>query len=171
MLRRKMGCCALPSGPTYEKRYPYLDRDLIEFLFAIPREQLVRPGHRRSLMRRALTGTVPDAILNRKRKAYVARGGMAVLSSVWPRGAKESGHFVTADLGIVDPRMLSESLQNALNGQGTQIVILLRTLWIEFWLRDLGKSKAISRHAGDGPFALSSDSSKRVSPLPYRAAN
>ena len=33
----------LPFEPPYEKRYPYLDRSLLEFMFAIPREQLVRP--------------------------------------------------------------------------------------------------------------------------------
>jgi asparagine synthase (glutamine-hydrolysing) len=40
------------SRPEY--RYPFLDRELVEFLFSLPREQLVRPGRRRSLMRRAL---------------------------------------------------------------------------------------------------------------------
>ena len=33
-----------------------------EFMYAIPREQLVRPGQRRSLMRRALAGVVPDEL-------------------------------------------------------------------------------------------------------------
>ena len=72
-LRRQLGADELPSEPVYEKRYPYLDRDLLEFLFAVPREQLLRPGQRRSLMRRALAGVVPEEILNRKRKAFVAR--------------------------------------------------------------------------------------------------
>ena len=59
-LRRQLACDALSSEPPYEKRYPYLDRALLEFMYAIPREQLVRPGQRRSLMRRALVGIVPD---------------------------------------------------------------------------------------------------------------
>lgn len=58
----------------YECRYPYLDRDLVEFLFSIPRGRLVRPGRRRSLMRRALRSIVPAEILERRRKAYVIRG-------------------------------------------------------------------------------------------------
>ena len=72
-LRRQLARTALPFEPPYEKRYPYLDRSLLEFMFAIPREQLVRPTQRRSLMRRALVGIVPDEILNRKTKAFVAR--------------------------------------------------------------------------------------------------
>ena len=52
-------------------RYPYYDRDFLEFMYAIPREQIVRVGQRRSLMKRALVGIVPDEILNRKKKETV----------------------------------------------------------------------------------------------------
>src|SRR5262249_27045704 len=46
-----------PSAPTFEEvRYPFLDQNLIEFILSIPGEQLLRPGERRSLMRRALIG-------------------------------------------------------------------------------------------------------------------
>lgn len=45
-------------------------------------EQLVRPGHRRSLMRRALVGIVPDELLNRKCKEYIARGPMTATPAV-----------------------------------------------------------------------------------------
>jgi asparagine synthase (glutamine-hydrolysing) len=48
LLRRQFSCDIQPINPAYDRRYPYLDRDLLEFLFAVPREQLVRPGQRRS---------------------------------------------------------------------------------------------------------------------------
>jgi asparagine synthase (glutamine-hydrolysing) len=57
-----------------EFRYPFLDKDLVEFLFAIPRSQLLRPNRRRYLMRAALRNVVPLEILERKRKATMARG-------------------------------------------------------------------------------------------------
>src|SRR4029077_4900258 len=58
-LRRQVGSDHPSAEPLHETRYPFLDRDLLEFLFAVPRDQLVRPGQRRSLMRRALSGVVP----------------------------------------------------------------------------------------------------------------
>jgi asparagine synthase (glutamine-hydrolysing) len=61
-------------GGYKESRYPFLDRRLVEFLAAIPDEQLQRPGQRRSLMRRALAGIVPVEVLSRKNKAGVSRG-------------------------------------------------------------------------------------------------
>jgi asparagine synthase (glutamine-hydrolysing) len=71
-LRRQLSCMSSNSSALHEVRYPYLDRDFLEFLYAIPREQLVRPGRRRCLMRRALVGIVPTEILERKRKAFVS---------------------------------------------------------------------------------------------------
>jgi len=58
-LRRQLSHFPLSVEPAYHKTYPYLDRDLLEFLFSVPPDQLIRPGQRRSLMRRALSGIVP----------------------------------------------------------------------------------------------------------------
>ena len=69
--RRFVSRCVLHPKLLREIRYPYYDRDFLEFMYAIPREQIVRVGQRRSLMKRALVGIVPAEILNRRRKAFV----------------------------------------------------------------------------------------------------
>ena len=143
-LRRLLACSPLPSVPTYEKRYPYLDRSLLEFVYAIPREQLLRPGQRRSLMRRALVGIVPDELLNRKRKAYVVRAPMAAISTEWANLSAMSAHMISASLGIVDPGSFSEALQKANEGYEAPIVTLLRTLSVESWLKSLSFSKVLT---------------------------
>jgi asparagine synthase (glutamine-hydrolysing) len=134
-LQRQLGCGGLPSGSPYEKRYPYLDRGLLEFTYAIPREQLVRPGQRRSLMRRALAGIVPNELLNRKRKAFVARAPLAAVAQEWPTLVEVSQHMIGGLDGIVESRKFSEALQRARHGQESPVVPLLRTLAIEFWLQ------------------------------------
>jgi len=139
VLRRQLLCSALSSEPPYEKRYPYLDRDLLEFLYAAPREQLVRPGQRRSLMRRALIGIVPDELLNRKRKAFVVRAPMAAISTEWASLLEMSEHMVSALLRIVETQGLSEVLEKVRRAQVAPIVPLLRTIAIEIWLRSLLK--------------------------------
>src|SRR5439155_15852820 len=116
-LRRQLACAALPFEPHYEKRYPYLDRSLLEFLFAIPREQLVRPAQRRSLMRRALVGIVPDEILNRKGKAFVARAPMVAISNDWAHLIEMTQNMLSSSLGIVDSERISEALQKARRGE------------------------------------------------------
>lgn len=137
LLQRQLSCEELPSDPPREKRYPYLDRDLLEFLFAVPREQLVRPGQRRSLMRRALVGIVPDEVLNRKRKAFVVRAPLAAISAESFQFAEMTRDMRVSSLGIVDANGFSEALRKAGHGQEVPAVALMRTRGIELWLRNV----------------------------------
>lgn len=142
-LRRQLAHTALPFEPSYETRYPYLDRDLLEFLLAIPREQMARPTQRRSLMRRALFGIVPDEILNRKTKAFVVRSPMVALSNDMAHFAEMTQNMLSATLGIVDPERISDALQKVRRGEQVSIVTLKRTLCLEDWLKDVRVSEAI----------------------------
>ena len=142
-LQRQLACFALPLEPPYEKRYPYLDRDLLRFTYAIPREQLVRPGQRRSLMRRALADIVPDELLSRKRKAYVARAPLAAISTDWMALLEMAQNMVSSLHGIVDPQRFLEVLQKIRHGQEAPIIPLLRTVTIETWLRNLSDRRVL----------------------------
>jgi asparagine synthase (glutamine-hydrolysing) len=143
-LRRQLACKALPFDPPFEKRYPYLDRGLLEFMFAIPREQLVRPTQRRSLMRRALVGIVPDEILNRRTKAFVARSPMVAISNDWAHFAEMTQNMLSSSLGIVDSKSISEALRRVRRGEEVPMIALRRTLCLEGWLKDLGASGLIN---------------------------
>jgi asparagine synthase (glutamine-hydrolysing) len=136
-LRRQLARTALPFEPPYEKRYPYLDRGLLEFMFAVPREQLVRPTQRRSLMRRALVGIVPDEILHRKGKAFVVRAQRVAISTNWAHFVEMTEHMVSSSLRIADPQRISEALEKAKSGEEVRMVPLLRTMSIEGWLRNV----------------------------------
>jgi asparagine synthase (glutamine-hydrolysing) len=137
-LRRHISCLATANATeTLERRYPYLDRDLLEFLYAIPREELIRPHERRSLMRRSLRGLVPEEILNRKRKAFIARAPVAALRTEMDCILRETNHMLTSDMGIVDKNKFRQSLKRAADGQATPVVPLLRTLLVEAWLRHI----------------------------------
>lgn len=148
LLRRQLACSQLSSSLPHEKRYPYLDRGLLEFLYAIPREQLVRPGQRRSLMRRALTGIVPNEILNRKRKAFVTRGPRVGIASEWPYLLELGQHMLISSLGIVDSTRFLEMLQKIRQGADVPIVPLMRSVGIELWLRNLTASHVLGHLAG-----------------------
>jgi asparagine synthase (glutamine-hydrolysing) len=142
-LRRQLACHALPSDPAYEKSYAYLDRDLLEFLYAMPREQLVRPGQRRSLMRRALVGIVPEEILNRRRKAYVSRAPLAAFSQGHAQLTELGNCMLAASLGILNPQRFANTLQRAQQGLEVPTVTLLRTIELEIWLRGLQRHNEI----------------------------
>jgi asparagine synthase (glutamine-hydrolysing) len=159
ILRRQLARVALPFDPPFEKRFPFLDRDLLEFMFAIPREQLVRPAQRRSLMRRALAGMVPDEILNRKSKAFVARAPLVGISQDWARLSAIAQDMIASAIGIVDANRFSEALQKARRGENDELpaIALTTTIFIEGWLRDLRTLGVIDLGASAKPkLALSS---------------
>ena len=131
-LRRQLASAELPCEPCFEWRYPFLDRDLLQFLYTIPREQLIRPGERRSLMRRALKGIVPDGILARKRKAFLTRVPLGDLARAWTEENLKG--MRTVELGIVDIKKFSAVLDFARQGGEVPVVAILRTLLIEGWL-------------------------------------
>jgi asparagine synthase (glutamine-hydrolysing) len=136
-LRRQIGCVGISPRLPIERRYPFLDRDLLEYLYAIPREQLVRPNQRRSLMRRALVGIVPAEILNRRRKAFLTRAPLTSLQTELPLLLERSKDMNLSSAGIVNRDAFRCLLKNAAKGGPLPIVPVLRTLLLEAWLAHL----------------------------------
>lgn len=145
-LRRHVACLTPAGNHSLERRYAYLDRDLLEFLYAIPREQLIRPGQRRSLMRRALRGLVPPEILDRKRKAFISRAPIVAIGEELDRLLLETNQMVSSDLGIVDRQKFHQHLKQATAGQPVPVVPLLRTFLVEAWLRHLSRWTDCSKY-------------------------
>jgi asparagine synthase (glutamine-hydrolysing) len=137
ILRQQIATFLPPTDPPYEIRYPYLDRDLLEFLFAVPREQLVRPGQRRSLMRRSLAGVVPEQVLNRKRKAFVTRTPLSRVWSDYQFLQAAGSRMISDSLGIVNEGVFADALGRARRGERAHIVGMMRTVQFEFWLRNI----------------------------------
>lgn len=118
-----------------EYRYPFLDRDLVEFLFSIPPEQLLRPGRRRSLMRRALVNIVPDEILERRRKAFQLRAPLSALQQAYPKLLKLFADAAIASAGFVDPAQLRRSLKGIAEGDPKWRQAMLKTIALELWMK------------------------------------
>ncbi len=125
---------AANSKVIREIRYPYLDRDFREFAYSIPWEQIVRVGQRRSLMRRALVGIVPDELLNRKQRAVPSQVPSQNFAPDWSK-VVETDLTVSCALKFVDLDRLKEVLRKAKLNDGTPIEFLKRTLALECWLR------------------------------------
>ena len=143
-LRRQLACVPDIHEPLCETRYPLLDRDVVEFLCGVPCEQILRPNQRRSLMRRALVGLVPDEILNRKRKAYLVRSPIKIMAGEWERLAEQAPFMVAESLGIVSQRQFVDAVQKAQTGMEIDVVSAQRTLALEFWLRQLAKTNVLT---------------------------
>jgi asparagine synthase (glutamine-hydrolysing) len=119
----------------YEYRYPYLDRDLVEFLFAIPREQLVRPGRRRSLMRRALQGIVPSLILERRRKAFPMRIVLCSIEKHRQLFSMLASESLLAQIGFIDSREFLSQINSVQVSNPRWWSAITRSMLLEIWLQ------------------------------------
>ncbi len=127
-------------GPSflkrYEYRYPFLDRDLVDFLFRVPRAQIIRPGRRRYLMRRALRDIVPPEILERRRKAQCIRSPEVLLRTKHAQIAGVMARSLTASRGLINEAQFLKSLTDASNGVDSALPFpILRTVSFELWLK------------------------------------
>jgi asparagine synthase (glutamine-hydrolysing) len=143
MIANKMSKRIASRIGVEEIRYPYLDQDLIEFVFSIPASQLLRPGERRSLMRRALVRTVPQEILSRRSKQVGARTPLRALQRNWHCLETAFQHPLISSLGFVNPGRFRERLLDARNGKEIHIARILKAISLEFWLRDVIRRKVV----------------------------
>jgi asparagine synthase (glutamine-hydrolysing) len=135
--RAVLGCVAPHPKLLREVRYPYLDRDFLEFMCAIPREQIVGVGRRRYLMRRALVGIVPDELLNRRDKAFVPPDPKKDSSNEWAGLMGAGQQIVSNRFGIIDSDRFWEAIERPQRNDDVSVRILMRTLMLESWLRHL----------------------------------
>ena len=129
----------LPCGPAHEKRYPYLDRDLLEFLFAVPREQLLRPGQRQPRSCAARLQGSSRGGLESTAEGIRSRAGRSLKSrniSTWLLPKLDT--MITkrrSALSIAPPSAGSSRTPRV--GLETLPVALWRTIGMEAWLRNL----------------------------------
>jgi len=149
-LRRQIARAAIPVAPLLERRYPFLDRDLLEFLYNTPREKIVQPERRRALMRSALSGIVPALVLERKRKAYVSRNPVISLQSFAGELRQSTKRMLAAELGFIDLHSFQQALGAAFRGEDSHLWPISNTLVFESWLRDERISQLV--HVPDSSF-------------------
>jgi asparagine synthase (glutamine-hydrolysing) len=149
--------------PLRQARYPYLDRDLLEYACAIPREQIVRAGERRSLMKRALAGIVPDELLNRRPKPALWNQNKLASKVLpdWRTLAAADHAMVSSSLGMIDTTRFLAALQSSSRNEGNSISSLKRTLSLEAWLSHLADRGLLANFTP----TRREDTSRRLRPI------
>ena len=121
--------------------FPFLDRDLVEFLIGVPGIVLARDGVPKALLRESLSGLTPDAILSRRTKANFTdavnrstRQDFAALVTLLTPDP------LVVELGYVDAGKLARGLsaaRAALEHSTTSIVSwrVTAVAALELWLR------------------------------------
>jgi asparagine synthase (glutamine-hydrolysing) len=82
---------------SIEARVPFLDHHLVEFSMDIPMAYKIRGNDAKYLLKKAVTGMIPDEIINRKKMGFGAP------MSQWLRG----GFGAQAERVILDSKLLN----------------------------------------------------------------
>jgi asparagine synthase (glutamine-hydrolysing) len=106
-------------------------------MYAIPREQIVRIGQRRSLMKRALVDVVPTDLLNRRRKAFTPPNLLRKTYSTFSDLTGICHDMVSASIGMIDSDRLCEHVRKTQFDENVCDEGLKRTVRLESWLRHL----------------------------------
>jgi asparagine synthase (glutamine-hydrolysing) len=114
---------------------PYFDRRLVEFILAIPQEQIARPGESRRLQRLAMRRLLPEAVWQRKAKTdFYPLFHQGLFENEWPRIKAILGERprIVRD-GWIDGQWLATRLQNA-RGDKAAAYELSLCVHLELWL-------------------------------------
>lgn len=93
----------------YESRCPFLDRRLIEYCLALPREQRIKDGLNRVIVRRALADLLPLAIRTRGGKG---NANPAFAQALLRHGRAEMQRVIVEDPGPIEPFVDLPALRN-----------------------------------------------------------
>lgn len=147
-----------------EQRSPLLYQPLVEFSYAIPFEQKLRPGEIRSLMRRALRNDLPEKVLTRPGKGEISEAMHKGLLRHSDKVDSLLADPLVCSLGYVDLKRLRSAVNLAKHGAKLNVGALLRTISLEIWLQSF-------QHHG-GILTTNTNTDQRpVMPLVSRAAN
>jgi len=151
LMANKLSKWTCPALVPEERRYPYLDQNLVHFILSIPASQLLRPGDRRSLMRRALVGIVPSEILQRRTKQFGARTPILLVDKHVDQLQEVFENPLSSRMGYINNRQFLEALAAFRDGKEIHTIRMLKTISLEFWLRDLRSRNLINALSPDEP--------------------
>ncbi len=115
--------------------FPFLHKPLVEFLLAVPVEQLVRQDEHRSLQRRALRDMLPESIRIRRDKPGPDEAVFRAVDRQWYRLSALFNDAHSYQWGFVNSAAFRSVLIRARNGLAVALPSLLRTISLELWLR------------------------------------
>jgi asparagine synthase (glutamine-hydrolysing) len=120
---------------SIESRVPLLDNEVIDFAATLPTNLKIHHGRRKHVMKEALRGLVPTAILDRKKQ------GFGVPLGAWFRGgltdvfADVLGSARTRQRGYFEPAFINRIVQEHLSGRRDHTLQLWQLLVFELWHR------------------------------------
>ena len=120
---------------SIESRVPFLDHEMVEYIFSLPIDQKIKNGWNRAVYRNAMKGRMPEK--NRLRRSKI---GFTNPDITWMKGRSDfiAEVFASPELAgrdLYDTAALTRSWQEYLAGRPGDGLIFWRVLVTELWMR------------------------------------
>ena len=114
--------------------FPFADRRIVEFLLALPGEQVGLPGLSRRILREAMKGRLPEPVRQRQGKTdFFALFDKGVYEEAFPSITKTLSHSQVLERGYLRKDWLTGELERKTNTR--EGLILWLALSVETWLQ------------------------------------
>jgi len=131
---------------SLEGRVPFLDKEVIKFLFSLSDESIIKNGWNKRILRDAMDGMLPDMINRRRNKI-----GFTTPESEWFMRLKNrfyhifmSGEF--ANRPYFNQSEVIKAFEGFIQGKNdTSSLLFWRLLNVELWLREFFDEKKIEK--------------------------
>ncbi|PPK71390.1 asparagine synthase-related protein [Actinokineospora auranticolor] len=117
---------------------PFLDAAVVRACLSLTAARRADPSAPKPLLRAALTGLVPDAVLTRPTKGAYSRDAYAGVRRAAPRLRALLAESAAADHGLLDAARVRPVLEGAIDGLPVPWSALNQVFAVELWLRERG---------------------------------
>lgn len=129
---------------SIEARVPFLDYRLVEYIFSLPNEQILRGGTTKFVLRAAMEGILPEKVRTRQDKM-----GFVTPEDVWFRGplrGEIKKILASKSFGIrkyFNQDRVLEEFDRHIRGEKNLSVLIWRWVNLELWLRRFIDAKSV----------------------------
>ena len=114
---------------------PFMDPDLVDFLYRVPPELLDRGGRAKGLVRHEIARRFPGLGFERQKKLTAVSYSRSVVLKDGEQAWRESGAPALAELGVIDEKAFEQKLQAILAGSDEGVFHVSDVLNLEAWTR------------------------------------
>jgi asparagine synthase (glutamine-hydrolysing) len=123
----------MTMGASLEARVPFLDHHLVAFALSIPSALKVKDGVLKYILKKAVRGVIPDAIIDRPKQGFGVPVDELVVAGLRDYAVRHIEQFAR-ESGLLDP---VEARRVANTAQGTKVWYLLNAaLWWRRFILD-----------------------------------
>ena len=139
----------MSMAASLECRVPFLDHRLVELASRIPARHKLPGGRLKGLLKDSLQGTLPDSVINRRKRGFGAPVGAWFKDDLAPLRESLLGRGVVENRGHLDPDLVAKVCRDHDRNREDYTDLILVLMNFEIWSRLFVDNQSYQDVAGD----------------------